>query len=542
MADASIGATRVPVLIVGGGPVGLALAADLGWRGVRCMLVEQGDGEIAHPRASAENARTMEYFRRLGIAEKVKEAGTPPDFPHTVLYLTSLNGFEIARIDRPGHGGNAPTSISPERPQRCNQLWLDPILRDFAGSFPMVTIKLRTRFESFVELTDGIVATVTDLATDERRDIVADYLVSCCGGGSSIPKTLGIQMNGVPTLEYNLNIFFRVPELWTYHDKGKASLHFFADAQGIWRTLVQLDGRELWRLGIRGQHYYENAKTIDASAMIAEALGREIPHTVVSSLPWVARDLVADSYGRGRVFVAGDAAHQNTPSGGFGMNTGLGDAADLGWKLAALVHGWGGPRLIESYEAERRPVAARIVKQATGNFMRDRQRQSHPEIAMDTPAGAEARGRMGEAILQSQSKVYVTDGTALGQVYDGSPIVCDDGTPPPPETIMEYRPTTRPGARAPHAWLPDGRSTLDLYGRGFTLVKLGNDPPDTSTFETGFAARSVPMSVATIVDPKIGELYERRLVLVRPDGHVAWCGDAPPADPLTVVERIRGAE
>jgi 2-polyprenyl-6-methoxyphenol hydroxylase-like FAD-dependent oxidoreductase len=541
MADASIGVPHVPVLIVGGGPAGLALAADLGWRNIRCMLVEQGDGTIAHPRASAENARTMEYFRRLGIAEKVKEAGTPPDFPHTVLYLTSLNGFEIARIDRPGHGGDAPSPISPERPQRCNQLWLDPILREFAASFSTVAVRLRTRFEAFVEGDDGIVATVTDLATGESQRITADYLVACCGGASSIPKTLGISMGGVPTLEYNLNIFFRVPELWKYHDKGKASLHFFVDAQGIWRTLVQLDGRELWRLGIRGKHYFDKARTIDASAIINEAVGRRIPHTVVSSLPWIARDLVADSYGRGHVFLAGDAAHQNTPSGGFGMNTGLGDAADLGWKLAALVEGWGGPRLIKSYEAERRPVAARIVKQATDNFLRDRTRRSHPEIAMDTPAGAEARRAMGKAILRSQKTQYITDGTALGQVYDGSPIICDDGTPPPAASIMDYRPTTRPGARAPHAWLTDGRSMLDLFGRGFTLVRLGGDAPDTRTFESAFASRCVPLSVATIDDPKICELYERRLVLVRPDGHVAWRSNSVPPDPFAVVDRVRGA-
>jgi hypothetical protein len=349
-------------------------------------------------------------------------------------------------------------------------------------------------------------------------------------------------MNGVPTLEYNLNIFFRVNELWNFHDKGKAALHFFADAQGIWRTLVQIDGRELWRLGVRGQWHFENPDKVDASAMITEMVGRAIPHTVVSSLPWVARDLVADNYVKGRVFLAGDAAHQNTPSGGFGLNTGMGDVNDLGWKLAGLVQGWGGPRLIESYEADRRPVAARIVKQATGNFMRDRQRPSHPEIAMDTPAGAEARRVMGAAIVESQSKVYLTDGTALGQVYDNSPIVCDDGTPPPAASISEYRPTTRPGARAPHAWLADGRSTLDLFGRGFTLVKLGADAPDSSAFESAFESRGVPLSVAPLADPEIGALYERRLVLVRPDGHVAWRGDTAPADPLAVVDRVRGAD
>jgi 2-polyprenyl-6-methoxyphenol hydroxylase-like FAD-dependent oxidoreductase len=541
MAAASKSVTYTPVLIVGGGPVGLGLAADLGWRGVACTVVEQGDGSIAHPRANAENARTMELFRRWGIAERVKEAGTPLDFPHTVLYLTSLTGYEIARFDRPGHGGTARTAISPERPQRCNQLWLDPILRDFATSFPTVTLKMRTRFESFVEKDGGIVATVTDRESGETYTIEADYLVACCGGASSIQKTLGIAMSGVPTLEYNLNIFFRVKELWNYHDKGKAALHFFADAQGIWRSLVQIDGRELWRLGIRGQWHYENPDKVDAGAMITEMAGREIPHEVVSSLPWVARDLVADHYVKGRVFLAGDAAHQNTPSGGFGLNTGMGDVNDLGWKLAALVQGWGGPRLIDSYEADRRPVAARIVKQATGNFMRDRQRPSHPEIAMDTPAGAQARQAMGAAIVDSQAKVYLTDGTALGQVYEGSPIICEDGAPPAEASISDYRPTTRPGARAPHAWLAEDRSTLDLYGRGFTLVKLGADALDSSAFESAFASRRVPLSMVSFDDPEICKLYERRLVLVRPDGHVSWRGDALPADPLAVVDRVRGA-
>jgi hypothetical protein len=173
--------------------------------------------------------------------------------------------------------------------------------------------------------------------------------------------------------------------------------------------------------------------------------------------------------------------------------------------------------------------------------MRDRKRPSHPEIAMDTPAGAEARRAMGQAILDSQSKVYLTDGTALGQVYDHSPIVCDDGTPPPEASISEYRPTTRPGARAPHAWLSDGRSTLDLYGRGFTLVKIGAEAPDTGAFESAFATRHVPLSVVKLADPEIAKLYERRLVLVRPDGHVAWRGDNAPTDPLAVVDRIRGA-
>ena len=157
------------------------------------------------------------------------------------------------------------------------------------------------------------------------------------------------------------------------------------------------------------------------------------------------------------------------------------------------------------------------------------------------PPARRRAARWARRFWKSQSKVYLTDGTALGQVYDNSPIVCDDGTPPPEASVSEYRPTTRPGARAPHAWLADGRSTLDLFGRGFTLVKLGADAPDSSAFESAFAMRRVPLSVVSLDDPEIGALYERRLVLVRPDGHVAWRGDTPPADPLAVVDRVRGA-
>jgi 2-polyprenyl-6-methoxyphenol hydroxylase-like FAD-dependent oxidoreductase len=408
-------AQHTPVLIVGGGPVGLGLAIDLGWRGIGCILVEQGDGTIAHPRANAENARTMELFRRWGIADTVRAAGTPEDFPHSVLYLTSLTGFEIARINRPGHGGRAPTAISPERPQRCNQLWLDPILRERARSLPSVDLRLRCRFESFEQNDDGVVATVQDVASGERMTIAADYLVACCGGHSSIPKTLGIEMHGTPTLEYNLNIFFRTPELWAHHDKGKAALHFFVDAQGIWRTLVQLDGRELWRLGLRGKQYFDDAEKLDASALLTGIIGKPVPHQVVSSLRWIARDLVADKYGAGRVLLAGDAAHQNTPSGGFGLNTGMGDVANLGWKLAAMVEGWGGSGLLASYEAERRPVAERIVKQATGNFMRDRKRASHPQVAEDSAEGVRARREMGEEILASQAPTAPRSATSTSR-------------------------------------------------------------------------------------------------------------------------------
>jgi len=530
----------VPVLIVGGGPVGLALAVDLGWRGIAARVVEQEDGTIDHPRANAENARTMEFFRRWGIADAVRTSGTPQDFTQAVVYATSLGGYEIARIDRPGHGGAGGTAISPERPQRCNQLWLDPILRERASSFPSIDLRYRCRFESFTQDADGVDAIVLDLASGERQHIRARYLVACCGGRSSVGQTLGIGLQGPPAIEYNLNIFVYIDNLWSYGRLDEAAMCFLVAPEGIWRTLVDIDGRSLWRLGLRGKPYYDDPAAVDVAKMLREVIGVDVPFREMSRRGWVARDLVADSYGSGRVFLAGDAAHQNTPSGGFGMNTGIGDAADLGWKLAAAVEGWGGAELLATYELERRPVAQRNVRQATENFERDRKRQIDPAIASATEDGDRARAELRAKIIGTQSRQYITDGTALGYRYDNSPICIPDGSEALPDTIVEYRPNALPGARAPHAVLADGSSILDLYGRGFVLLTFGI-AADGNSIIAAFRSAGVPLAVHAIGDPAIAALYERRLVLVRPDGHVAWRGDVAPSDPALLADTVRGA-
>jgi len=526
------------VLIVGAGPVGLSLAIDLGRRGISCVVVERSDGIIRHPRATAQNARTMEFFRRWGIAETVKAAGAPPDYPHTVLYVTNLNGFEIARFERASHGGLKPLAISPERPQRVNQLFLDPILLQHASSYESVSLRYRNEFESYVETDDGIVATVNVQGAVES--VAARYVVDCTGTRAVVRRALGIEMEGRAGIDYNVSIFFKVPELWSYHDKGKAALHFFVDAGGITRNLVQLDGRELWRLGVSDRQLYEHPETVDAERLITECVGTRVPFELLGVSCWTAHDLVARSYRRGRAFLAGDAAHLNPPSGGFGLNTGMGDVVDLGWKLSAVLAGWGGPQLLDSYECERRPIAARNVRQSTENYLRGLQIKIDPEIADDSAAGAQARSTLGEHIRKIQGRTFTTDGTALGYIYAGSPIVYDDGSPQPEDTIMEYHPTSRPGARAPHAWLAEGRSVLDLFGDRFVLLRFGIDAPNTEAFERVFAKRRVPLHTVSIEDPDLARLYERRLALVRPDGHVAWRADESPRDPDAIVEVVRG--
>jgi 2-polyprenyl-6-methoxyphenol hydroxylase-like FAD-dependent oxidoreductase len=536
------GATlETPILIVGGGPVGLALACDLGMRGVSCLLVEQGEGLPDHPRATAINSRSMEFMRRWGIADAVHAAGTPDDFPHTALYCTSLTGYEIARIERPSHGGREPIKQSPERPQRCNQLFLDPILEKRARSFDHVEWRHRCSLESVSQTDDRVVATVHDRKNDRRLQITASYLVDCSGGRSVIRPALGIEMSGSSYLGHFLSIFIRAPELWNHHAMGKAALVTFVDAKGLWRNLVSLDGRELYRLGLTGKQYYDAPDQVDAEGFFRQAIGKDVPHEILSVRRWMARNIVADRYRHGRIFLAGDAAHLNHPASGLGLNTGLGDVVDLGWKLSAVLAGWGGARLLDSYEPERRPVGIRNIGHAGDSHNNERQQPTHPEIAMDTTAGAEARRKMGEDLVRIQTRRVITDGLALGYQYAPSPIVCSDGTAPSPSSTIEYHPTTAPGSRAPHAWLSDGRSTLDLFGNGFTLLRLGAGAPRPSMMERAFAERQVPLTTISIVDPAIATLYERPLVLVRPDGHVAWRGDQESTNPLAVVDHVRGA-
>jgi 2-polyprenyl-6-methoxyphenol hydroxylase-like FAD-dependent oxidoreductase len=533
---------ETPILIVGGGSVGLALACDLGSRGVPCLVVEQNERPADHPRATAINARSMEFMRRWGVADAVRQAAAPADFPHTALYCTSLTGFEIARIERPHHGGSKPTMTSPERAQRCNQIWLDPILCERAGSFKSTALRFRWRFEELRQEASRVVATVHDLARDERHRITAQYLIDCSGGHSPIRRALDIPMSGSPYMGYHLSVYVRAPELWAHHDKGKAALINFVEPRGLWRNMVTLDGRELYRFGLRGKEFYDDPDKVDVERLFEEVVGKPIPHEIISVRRWTARNVVADRYQVGAVFLAGDAAHLNHPASGLGLNTGLGDAVDLGWKLEGALAGWGGRGLLASYEIERRPVGQRNVGHADQSHANDRNQKPDPAIDEDSPRGERARREMGEAIVRAQTRKFVTDGIALGYRYEPSPICSPEAGPPPADSVSEYHPTTRPGSRAPHAWLGDERSILDLFGPGFTLLRFGASAPDTQSLEQGFAQRRVPLTVTSIADPAIGQLYERRLVLVRPDGHVAWRSDDPPADPLALADRVRGAD
>src|SRR5215467_3524419 len=500
---------ETPVLIVGGGPVGLGLALDLDWRGVECLLVDalERDGYRNHPRANLVNSRTMEFCRRWGVAAQVKEAGTPPDYPHTAMYLTGLRGHLIARIERPAHGGDKKIAFTPEPPQRCNQIWFDPVLRERAERFPSVKLRYRWRFDSFVQDEKGVTSKVTDLERGETHTVRSAFLAACCGGRSPIRQQLGIDANEGEVLGAPLSVYFRAKDLWDYHDKGKGVLHFVVGATGVWATLNSLNGGDLWRVTLHGgAKAHGSPESIDHKGILTRILGTDFPYELISISPWVRRKLVTRAYRHGRVFLAGDCAHQNTPTGGYGMNTGMGDAVDLGWKLAAAVEGWAGPSLLESYDAERRPVAVRNVEEATRNFQL-RSFAPIPELMEASAAGDTARRKLGDEILRNTARELLSDGIAMGYRYD-SAIVCPDGSAPPPMSVTDYVQTSFPGARAPHAPLTGGRSTLDLFGKSFVMLRLGLDAPDALPFEQAAKRQRVPLEAMSLEEPAALAAYE----------------------------------
>ena len=532
-----------PVLIVGGGPVGLALAGELGWRGIACTLIEQGDGTIATPKMNEVNIRTMEFCRRWRIADAVHACPFPPDYPLDVAFVTSLSGYELGRVPRPSHASKAHGRHSPMRLQECSQMWFDPILRVFAGTFPCVKLRYRTRLEMFDATERSVRANIVDLARGRHEHIDAQYLVGCDGTNSLVRRVLGIGMVG-KTLGHPVHVYFRAPNLLEICGRRPATFFFAIDRHGVWANIRIIDpANAMWRLMILDAGPNLRPETVDRDAYLRRALGIALEVEWLGTSVWTRRSAVADGYSNGRVFLAGDAVHQLSPTGGLGMNTGIADAVDLGWKLAATLGGWSGDRLLSSYDSERRPIGTRNVRMAT-EFYLEAHKHSNGSVAIEeeSPTGSQVRVRVGEALVRDIGRMFRTTGLQIGYRYEDSPICVPDGTEPHADDATDYIPSARPGSRAPHAWLGDGRSTLDIFGRSFVLLRLGYEPPDVSSVQRAAAARRVPFETVTVNEPAVMELYQNRLVLVRPDGHVAWRADDPPPHSDALIDKVRGAQ
>ncbi len=517
---------RTKVLIAGAGPVGLSLSIELGLRGIDCIIAECGDGVLRVPRMSSVSSRGMEFCRRWGIAEKVRYAVWSRTHPFDFVYVSTMVGEELARLRIPSYREQeGKLDYSPEGAATCPQIFFDPILAEKTKSVPRVSVRYGTRLESFEQDEAGIQARLVDTQSGEDRLIAADYLVGCDGAGGIVRRQLGIPLDGLGPIATSVNVFFRSSEFARMHDKGWARFFRFFDDEGCWSEAIAIDGKELWRLSV----FHDPTPDLTGVSYLRKLAGCEFAYDILDVTPWERRDFLARSYRHGRVLIAGDAAHEMSPTGGSGMHTGICDAVNLAWKLAALYDGWAGPRLLDSYEVECRPVARQYLELSTTSF----------DTISSLPGATEFR----DAVAADSGlllRLSPPEQFRAQFCYEESPICVVDGTPPP-EGDARLVPSARPGTRAPHCWIADGRSTLDLFGGMFVLVRFGSPDANVEPLMAAASEQGVPLEVVDLDHADAAAIYEKPLVLVRPDGHVAWRGDLLPDDVVSLVDHVRGA-
>ena len=531
------------VLIAGAGPTGLTLAVDLGMRGVRCVLIEQKPKPQFLPKMERCNARTLEIYRRMGIAEKVRDAGLPRDWPMDVFIVLSLIEPPLmhhsypsvaqtkAEIARTNDG-----SVPLEPYQLISQYTLEPLLKSVAETLPSVNVRYGHELLSFDQDPNSVTAIVQDLK-GKTSTINAEYLVGCDGGGSLVRKTLGIRLTGNEDRMLQLRQSLHVCDgLFDRIAMGKGRHYHVADNHAT-QLIVQDSTRHFTLHSI-----VENDS--DMVAMFEKTIGMPLKFETLYVGEWKQNLLIAERYHEGRAFIAGDAAHLVIPTGGLGMNSGAGDAIDLSWKLAAVLEGWGGPKLLPSYTTERCKVGDLNVQASRYATLGRRKWRSmwRPEIRDKTPEGAAARAALTRVAESEQRKSNEMIGAELGYHYFGSSIVWPEPGEGPKYDFVKYFPSTWPGVRLPHTWLDDGTAMQDRigYDRGFALLRLGRAQADASALETAFAALGAPLRVLDIPDVAPREVYGCDLILLRPDMHVAWRGNRLPDDAAKLAAIVTG--
>jgi 2-polyprenyl-6-methoxyphenol hydroxylase-like FAD-dependent oxidoreductase len=524
------------ILISGAGPVGLAAAVELGQRGIECLIIEpRTTVSRARPRCKTVNVRTMEHLRRWGIAGRLRSAAPlAPAWSQDVIFCSSLTGRELSRFTGV-FGLSADPDRCPEVGQQAPQFVLEEVLREVVEELPTCTLALGSRVIG-LDQSDAAVRVAVDTG-DSQVEIEAEYVIGCDGGRSIVREAIGAQYVGDVSLRPNFGVVIRAPELWKNVPHGPAVQYWIVNERAP-AVFGPLDGGPLWWGAFLGVDRERGEREI--ADLAAAAIGREMPIEVLSTDPWTAHMEIVDTSRQGRVFLAGDAAHLNPPWGGHGMNTGFGDAVDLGWKLAAVLEGWGGPTLLDSYELERRPVQMQIIEEASANMSVLSNDLLSNDIDDEGQAGHEARQRLDKRIQETKTREFHSLDLVLGLGYEHSPVVIPGTT----GTVSDPR-RARPGFRLPHTWLAPDLAVFDLIGPGLTLLNANGDPSATAAFETACHERRIPTTVVDVAALPLERSYQPGLILVRPDQHVTWAGEhwpEPIGDLLDVVRGVMPAE
>lgn len=532
---------RTRVLIVGAGPVGLALAIELGHRSIPCLVIERNDRVGYAPRAKTTNVRTREHFRRWGIANALRAAsplGT--DYPSNVVFCTSLAGFELTRFENAFYCAPGRNPLYSEHSQWVPQYTVEEVMRAHAQSLPGVEFRFNCELDTFVQDGERVQAVVRDLQRKKNVTLEAEFLVGADGARSAVREAIGAKLQGTYGLSRNYNVVFRAPGLAQAHQHGPAIMYW--QVNGASPSLIgPMDRGDKWFFMPTGVKEGWKLDVNAAPALIRQATGIDLPYEVLSTDEWVASRFLADYYRDRRVFLAGDACHLHPPFGGYGMNMGVADGVDLGWKLAAVLQGWGGAQLLDSYERERRLVHGQVLDEAVANHAMLGNQLWREGLDADDDAGAALRREVGGRIQVAKLREFATLGVVKGYRYDDSPVVIPDGSHAPGHDFINYVPSSRPGAIAPHAWMHDGSSLYDHFGTGFTLL-ASKDAPSEAIDQARVQAQAtgVPLKVIQVHEPAVAEQYPTRFTLIRPDQHVAWRGDAWPHATTGLFETVTG--
>ena len=513
----------VDVLVIGAGPAGLAMAIELGSRGVKVLLAERNVRGGAAPRAKTTNVRTRTHLRRWGVADALAAASPLGiDYPNDIRFVTRLAGRALAHFSDAFNAAPKRNDLYPEHAQWVPQYTLERVLLDHVRTLPSVDVCFGLSFSSAMQEDDEVISHLT--SADGERQVRARYLVGADGARSAVRDLIGARMEGRYGITRNYNVVFRAPGLAEAHAQGPAVQYWQVNSDGA-SLIGPMDSGDVWFFMPTGMKEGETLSNADAASAIARATGLDLPYEVLSTDEWVASRLLADLYSKGPVYLVGDACHLHPPFGGYGMNMGIADSVDLGWKMAATLQGWGGPKLLDSYEAERRAVHEIVMEEAVANNAVLGGQLYQDGLERDTPEGEALRRETGERILEVKSREFLTLGTVLGLGYEDSPIIVPDGTSAPSRDGKVYTPSARPGSLAPHAWLSDGRSLYDLFGPGLALV-AGPEalPRDIAEAEAEARRVGAPLRVVRPDGVPVRELYGALLSLVRPDQYVAWRG------------------
>lgn len=542
---------EVPALVVGGGPIGLTLAMDLAWRGVEVLVCEiRARGEPPPPKCNHVAARTMEIFRRLGVAGKLRNAGLPPDYPNDVSYRTSFTGTELTRIPIPcrrdrytATGGPDTDWPTPEPPHRINQIFLEPILFDHAAQMPKLRTLNRVQVESVTQDEDQVVALARDLATGESIRITCQYLIGCDGGSSLVRKSIGAKFEGDAVIARTQTCYIRAPKLIDLQTEKPAWATFSLNPRRS-GNVYAIDGKERWVVHNYLRPTEADFDAVDRDWAIRTILGVDegFDYEILSKEDWFGRRLVADRFRDRRVFIAGDAAHIWVPYAGYGMNAGIADAMNLSWLLAAHLNGWGSAAILDAHERERHPITEQVSRYVMDHaHAMAGQRGAVPEnIEENSPEGAAARAKLGQAAYELNVQQYCCAGLNFGIFYDSSPIIAHEDEAAPGYTMASFTASTVPGCRTPHFQLGEGRCLYDAMGSDYTLLRL--DPKiDVQPLREAARARGIPLGVLDLDRAAAPNPYRHALVLSRPDQHIAWRGDRLPEDPGRLCDLISGA-